>query len=108
ADPIFLHAKTGIEFLLVVAVTPHTGGRNQFVEQIRGSKDGTMLNDAEVGIGNEKQIRLNGVPLVKNHIQRGKENLAQLVLADVCVQDAEQVSSPVLMPRIRDGSHQEI
>ena len=63
ADPIFLHAEAGVEFLLVVAVAAHAGRRNQFDQQVRSSEDGALLKDAEVGGGNEKQIRLDGVTL---------------------------------------------
>src|SRR5688572_14591775 len=97
ADPILLHAEASVELLLVVAVAADAGGRDQFDEEIRSSEDGALLDDTEVGAGNENEVGLHGIFRIQDNVHRRNEDFAQPPTLHVVLQDDMKLANPSLM-----------
>src|SRR5207249_12094957 len=87
ADPVFLHAKAGVEILLVIAIPAHSGWRDKFDQEVRRPEDGATLDDGGLGGGNEDQVRLNRVFGDQNNINRRIEHLAQAMVDGEAIDD---------------------
>ena len=68
--PPHFQFTSGVEFPLVVTITAHTRGRNQFHQEIRRAENGPLLDHAEIRAGDEHQIRLHCVFLIEDRIVR--------------------------------------
>lgn len=104
-DPVLPHAVLGVQRVLADPVVVGIARREDLDDQVRGTVDAELADDAPPLGRDEEQVRLDDGPAAQSDVARCSERLARPGVRRVRVELHQQPSRYPLVDRARCGRH---